>query len=66
MAIGSPTAALSFLEGALSMKEDERPKQKPQKVVIVMDEERICYAAFVDPAQEVAIEKILFPPRYPN
>ena len=48
------------------MKEDERPKQKPQKVVIVMDEERICYAAFVDPAQEVAIEKILFPPRYPN
>lgn len=48
------------------MKEDERPKPQPHKTVIVMDGERLCYAAFADAAQEKEIAEILFPPRYPN
>mgnify|MGYP007111671269 CR=1 FL=1 len=48
------------------MKEDERPKPQLHKIVVVLDGERLCYMAFADAAQEKEIERILFPPRYPN
>ena len=39
------------------MEKDIKPK--PQKLVIILDGERLCFAAFVDPEQEKRIIKIL-------
>lgn len=45
------------------MEEDTKHKPKPQKVVLILDGERVCFAAFADPEQEKRILKILNEPR---
>lgn len=41
----------------------KRPKPKPQKLVIILEGERPCFAAFADEAQERKILDILNEPR---
>ena len=46
------------------MEDDTKHKPKPHKVVLILDGERICFAAFADPEQEKRILEILNEPRY--
>lgn len=41
------------------MEDDTKHKPKPHKVVLILDGDRICFAAFADPEQEKRILKIL-------
>lgn len=45
------------------MDDNKTPEQKPHKTVIVLEGDKVCYAAFADAEQEKKIFSILMPPR---